>query len=96
MVRPVISSFSLLMSLIKYFVNSRLQGPVVRRTISANPGLNFNQSFSFFCSKALSCIILYLLFRATNHQIVVKKNKTEFAFYAFISEFKFGTNPRLS
>ena len=26
------------------------QGPVVRRPISANPGLNFNPGFFFFCS----------------------------------------------
>ena len=28
-----------------------LQGPVVRKLISANPGLNFNLGFFFFCSK---------------------------------------------
>ena len=28
-----------------------LQGPVVRKLISANPGLNFNLDFFFFCSK---------------------------------------------
>ena len=49
------------------------QGPVVRRTISANPGLNFNLGFSFFCSKALSRIIFSILFRVSNHQIGVKK-----------------------
>ena len=56
------------------------QGPVVRRTISANPGLNLNLGFPFVCSKALSRIIFSILFTASNHQIVVKKNKTEFAF----------------
>ena len=55
------------------------QGPVVRRSISANPGLNFNLGFFFFCSIAFSWIIFYS-FRASNHQIVGKKNKTEFAF----------------
>ena len=50
------------------------QGPVVRRPISANPG------FFFFCLKAFSQIIFSLLLRASNHQIVGKKNKTEFAF----------------
>ena len=49
------------------------QGSVVRRTISANPGLNFNLGFSLFCSKALSRIIFSILFRASHHQIVVKK-----------------------
>ena len=53
-------------------------GPVVRRTISNNTGLNFNLGFSFFSSKALSQIVFSILFRASNHQIVVKKNKTEF------------------
>ena len=46
---------------------------VVRRTISANPGLNFNLGFPFFCSKALSRIIFSILFRVSNHQIGVKK-----------------------
>ena len=31
-----------------------LQGPVVQRPISANPGLNLNLGFFFFCSKAFS------------------------------------------
>ena len=55
-------------------------GPVVRRQINANPGLNFNLGFFFFCLKAFSWIILSLLFRASNHQIVGKRNKTEFVF----------------
>ena len=71
-------------------------GPVLRRPISANPGLNFNLGFFFFCLKAFSWIRFFFLFRASNHQIVGKKNKTEFAFEAFISEFKFRTNPGLS
>ena len=56
------------------------QDPVVRRRISANPGLNFNPGFYFFCSKGFFRIIFSILFRASNHQIVNKKNKTEFAF----------------
>ena len=36
-------------------------GPVVRRPVSANLGLNFNQGF-FFSSKALSRILLILFF----------------------------------
>ena len=59
--------------------NPNSQDPVVRRPISANPGLNFNLGFFFF-SKAFSRIIFSILFRASNHQIVGKKNKTEFAF----------------
>ena len=54
-------------------------GPDVRRPISANLGLNFNPSFFSSCSKAFSRTIFSLLFRASNHQIVGKKNKTEFA-----------------
>ena len=60
------------------FIN--IQGPVVRRPIRANAGLNFNLGFSFFCSKAFSRKSFSILFRASNHQIVGKKNKTEFAF----------------
>ena len=71
------------------------QGPVVRTLVSANPGLNFNLGF-FFLSKAFSRTIFFILFRVSNHQIVGKENKTEFAFYAVISEFKFHTNPGLS
>ena len=73
-----------------------LQGPVVQRLISANPGLNLNLGFFFFCSKAFSWISFSILFRVSNHRIAGKKNKTEFAFLAFISEFKFCTNPGLS
>ena len=50
-------------------------GPVVRRLISANPGWNFNAGFFLFCLKAFSRIIFSLLFRASNHQLVDKKNK---------------------
>ena len=73
-----------------------VQGPVVRRPITANPGLNFNLGFFVFCSKTFSRIIFSILFRASNHQTVYRKNKTEFAFYPFISELKFRTNPGLS
>ena len=74
----------------------KVLGQVIRRPINANPGLNFNLGFFFLCSKAFSPTIFSILFRASNHQIVGKKNKTEFAFYAFLSEFKFRTNPGLS
>ena len=73
-------------------VGHKHQGPVVRRPISANPGLNFKLGLFFFCSKAFYRIIFSILFRASNHQIAGKKNKTEFAFLAFISEFKFRPN----
>ena len=58
----------------------KLQDPVVRRPISANPELNFNLGLFFFGSKAFSRMIFSILFRASNHQIVGKKNKTEFTF----------------
>ena len=45
----------------------KILGPVVQRPISANPGLNFNPGFFFFCLKAFSRIIfpikLNLLFK---------------------------------
>ena len=48
-------------------------GPVVRRSISANPGLNFNPGFFFFCSKAFFQIIFSILFKASNRQIADNK-----------------------
>ena len=72
------------------------QGRVVQRPISANPGLNFNPGLFFFSSIAFSRTIFSILFRVANHQIIEKKNLTEFAFYAFKSEFKFCTNRGLS
>ena len=84
---------------VSYFSTSLIvliQGPDVRRSISANQGLNFNPGFFSFCSKAFSRTVSSLLFRASNHQIVGKKNKTEFAPQAFIPEIKFRTNPGLT
>ena len=71
-------------------------GPVVRTLVSANPGLNFNPGFFFFLSKALSWIIFYISFRASNHHIVGIEHETEFVFLALMFEFKFCTNPGLS
>ena len=50
------------------------QGPVVRRPISANPGVKFNPGFFFLCSKVFSRIIFSVIFRSSNHQIVDKKD----------------------
>ena len=50
------------------------QGPVVRKPVSANLGLNFNLGFFFLLSKAVSRIIFSILFRVSNHQIVGKEN----------------------
>ena len=49
-------------------------GPVVRRPISANLGLNFDPGFFFFCSKAFSRIIFSIIFGASNYQTVDKTN----------------------
>ena len=49
-------------------------GRVVRRPVSANPGLNFNLGLFFFSSKAFSLKIFSILFRVANRQIVDKKN----------------------
>ena len=69
------------LNLFKNVTQCYLLGPVVRRPISANPGLNFNPGFFFFFgSKAFSRIIFSILFSASNHQIVSKRNTTEFAF----------------
>ena len=51
-----------------------VQGRVVQRPVSANPGLNFNPDLFFFSSKAFSQKIFSILLRVTNHQIVDKKN----------------------
>ena len=56
------------------------RGPVVRRPISANPGLNFNPGPLFFSSKAFSRTIFSILFRVANHQIVDKKIKLNLLF----------------
>ena len=59
---------------IKRLLSPRLQGPVVRTPVSANPGLNFNPGFFIFLSKVLSRIIFSFLFRVSNYQIVGKEN----------------------
>ena len=55
-------------------------GPVVRRPISAYPGLSFNPGLFFVSSKAFSWTIFSIIFRVANHQIVDKKNEPEFGF----------------
>ena len=49
-------------------------GPVVRRLISTNPGLNFNPGVFFSLSTALSRIISSVPFGAFYRQIVDEKN----------------------
>ena len=77
-------------------LSNYFESPGPSCSISANLGLNVNPGFFFFRSKAFSRIIFSSLFRASHHQIVGKKNKTEFAFQTFISKFKFRTNPGLT
>ena len=45
---------------------SILLGPVVRRPISANPGLNFNLGFFIPLLKSLFGIIFSVLFKVSN------------------------------
>ena len=74
-----------------------IQGPVVRKPVSANPGLNFNLGFFFlFIKSTLSDNFLYFFLNISNHQFVGKENSTELAFLALISEFKICTNPGLA
>ena len=47
--------------------------PVVQRPISANPGLDFNPGFHISLFKSHFGIILAIVLRAFNYQIVVKK-----------------------
>ena len=68
------------------------KGLVVGRPISANPGLKFKPGFFFFYSKAFSRII----FPIPIIKLWTKRKKAELAFYVFISEFKFCTNPGLT
>ena len=51
---------------------NKQQGPVVRRPISDNPGLNFNPGHFFFSPRAFSRTISSILFRVANHQIAEK------------------------
>ena len=53
--------------------NKKDRGPVVRRPISANPGLDFNLFFFSFLLKAFCRIIFSVLFKVSNHQIVAKR-----------------------
>ena len=55
-------------------------GPVVRKSISTNQGLNFNPGFYFYCSKTFSPIISCIVYRASNHQIVDKIISLNFIF----------------
>ena len=52
----------------------RLVGPVVRKPISANPGLSFHPGFFLFV-KSIFSEIFSALFKASNHRFAYKKAK---------------------
>ena len=56
-------------------VIGRLLGPVVRKPISANPGLSFHAGFFSFLSKAFSHKFSLFFFKASNNQFINKKAK---------------------
>ena len=57
---------------VTFFLTYRAQ--LFERRLALNPG------FFFLCSKAFSWIIFSAIIRASNHQLVDKKNKTEMFF----------------
>ena len=74
---------------------SIVQSPVVQRPISNNPGLRFNLGFFVSFFKSLFQTIFSILFCTSKHQIVEKKNYTEYSFKAFIPEVRFHNKPWL-
>ena len=50
------------------------QGPIVRKPVIANPGLNFNPGFYISLIKSRFGIIFQIAFRAWNHKIVERWN----------------------
>ena len=70
-----------------WWVKNTLQnkdlGPVVRRPISINPGLNFNPCPFYFSSKAFSQTIFSILFRVANRQICWQKELNWICFLSF-------------
>ena len=61
-------------------LGSTLLGPVVRMLVSANPGLNFNQGFFFFSSKALTRIIFYIFLEYPIIKLYAKRIKLNLFF----------------
>ena len=58
----------------QFYSSLVLQGRVVQRPISANPGLNLNPSLFFFSSKEFSRNIFSIPFGVAYHHIADKKN----------------------
>ena len=54
--------------------------PLASRAQLFEGRLGFNPGFFFLCSKAFSQIIFSVIFRASNHQLVDKKNSNEMLF----------------
>ena len=77
-------------------LSKSLLRPVVRRPISAYPGLSFNLGYFIPFFKGLFQIISSILFRTSRHQIVGKSKYTECALKAFRSEVRIHANPGLS
>ena len=76
-----------------FFREVCLQGPVFQKPISTNPELNFNLGFYTSLFNSLFGIIFSTLYGASNHQIVDKKNYTEFSSRASRTEIRFHTDP---
>ena len=70
-------------------IQTRVQGPVFWRPINANPRLNLNQEFFISLFKCLFWIILSVLFRASNNQILDKKNYIKFSFEVSKTKIRF-------
>ena len=71
-------------------------GPVVRKLISANPGLNFAQGFWFSCLKALLLLITSDSLKAAKAKLLCENNLLESASLWIKSDFKNRTNPGLA
>ena len=68
--------------------NAKYQGPVVRRRIGANPGLNFNPGFYISLFKSRFGIIFPIPFSVFNHLIVQNKNGIHSNFLLNLSDLK--------
>ena len=77
-------------------VHASDQGPVVLRLISPNPRLNYNPGFFIPMFKSLFGIFSSVLYGASNHRLIDKKNYAEFSLKTFRCEIRFDINPGLS
>ena len=79
-----------------YLDDLRNRAQLFEGRLPLNPMLNFNLGLFIPLFKSLFGIISCLIFRASNNNILDKKNSTEFSFKAIRSEIRFHTNPELS